>query len=405
MSSPLSSTLFETTAPSKKRWTELALALGGFAIGTGEFSIMGLLPNVATELDVSIPQAGQLVSAYALGVTIGAPVLAVAFARLPRKAMLLWMMGAFALGNVASAWAPTFQMLRAMRFITGLPHGAFFGVAALLVAELAGPGKRASAVGRLMLGLTIATIIGTPLATTLGQHASWRSAYLVIAALAFGSWVLTLMHAPKTPIQGTPSPLRELGALAKPQVWLTLGIGSVGFGGLFAIYTYLNSTMTQLAGLDEHKVPLVLSATGVGMLMGNLVGSKLADRSITRTIAGSLVWNIATASLFALVASSALASTVAVVMLGWGFALVPALQTRLMDVAGDAQTLAASLNHSAFNIANALGALFGGMAISAGFGWQSTGWVGAAMAGAGLVLFLLSLSPSREGVSGDGGPR
>lgn len=392
----LSPTLFETVDTRTKRLTELGLALGGFAIGTGEFSIMGLLPDVSSDLSVSIPRAGQLVSAYALGVTVGAPLLAVLCARARRRQLLLWLMGTYVVGNVLSAWAPDFAWAWGLRFLTGFPHGAFFGVSALLAAELAGPGQRAVAVGRVMLGLTVATIVGSPIATALGQHGSWRAAYVLVAALALGSWALIFTFAPQTPVRGAPSPLRELSGFARSQVWLTLGIAAIGFGGLFSIYTYLNSTLTQLAGLDAAKVPFVLSATGVGMVIGNVVGSRLADKSLRNTIAGTLVWGMVTCALFALVAHHAALATVAMVLVGCGFALGPALQTRLMDVAGDAQTLAASANHSAFNVSNALGAYFGGLAVSGGYGWPSTGWVGVAMAAGGFVLFAISWWRDRE---------
>lgn len=386
----LSATLFETVDAKTRRLTEFGLALGGFAIGTGEFSIMGLLPNVSSDLGVSIPEAGGLVSAYAVGVTVGAPILAIACARVPRRQLLLWLMGTYVIGNLLSAWSPDFGWAWGLRFLTGFPHGAFFGVSALLAAEMAGPGQRAVAVGRVMLGLTVATIVGTPLATALGQHGSWRMAYVLVSALALGSFAIVFTFAPQTPVQGSPSPLRELGGFAKSQVWLTLGIAAIGFGGLFSIYTYLNSTLTQLAGLDASKVPLVLSATGVGMVIGNVVGSRLADKSLRNTIAGTLVWSMVTCALFSLVAHDAVLAAVAMVLVGCGFALGPALQTRLMDVAGDAQTLAASANHSAFNVANALGAYLGGLAVSGGYGWPSTGLVGVAMAMGGFVLFAIS---------------
>jgi MFS transporter, DHA1 family, inner membrane transport protein len=369
------------------RWTEFALALGGFAIGTSEFSIMGLLPDVAREVHVSVPQAGHLISAYALGVMIGAPVLAVACARLPRHRALLAFLAAITLGNLASALAPTYESLLVLRFLSGLPHGTFFGVAALVVAQFAGPEARARAVGRLMLGLTIACVVGSPLATGLGQYASWRTAYLLIGGLAALSWGLTLVSIPRLRADADASPWRELGALGRVQVWLTLGVGSVGFGGLFAVYTYITPTLTELAGLRLALVPLVLSGVGLGMVVGNLVGATFADRSLPKTIVAALLWNVLTLGAFTLAAHHAGAAAVCAFAIGMGFALVPGLQTRLMDVAADAQTLAASLNHSAFNLANALGAWFGGLAISAGWGWNATGGVGAAMAIAGLLLF------------------
>ncbi|EPX58413.1 MFS permease [Cystobacter fuscus DSM 2262] len=402
MHPPVATTDTAPPAPSsarprtQTRWTEFALALGGFAIGTSEFSIMGLLPDVARELHVSVPQAGHLISAYALGVMVGAPVLAVACARLPRHLALLGLMAALALGNIASALAPSYESLMVLRFLSGFPHGTFFGMAALVVADLAGPAARARAVGRLMLGLTIACVVGSPLATGIGQYASWRTAYLFIGGIAASAWLLTLLNIPRAAAVAGASPLRELGALRRVQVWLTLGVGSVGFGGLFAVYTYITPTMTELAGLRVGLVPFVLAGVGLGMVVGNLVGASFADRSLPKTIVAALLWNVLTLVSFWLTARNPWAASLSAFALGMGFALVPGLQTRLMDVAADAQTLAASLNHSAFNLANALGAWFGGLVISAGFGWNATGVVGAAMAIGGLTFFAVSMGLERR---------
>src|SRR6218665_254767 len=397
-SAPLTS-LGALSAPVSRpqaRWTEFALALGGFAIGTSEFSIMGLLPDVAREVHVSVPQAGHLISAYALGVMVGAPVLAVVCARLPRHRVLLGLLAALALGNFASALAPSYESLWLLRFLSGLPHGTFFGVAALVVADFAGPEGRARAVGRLMLGLTIACVVGSPLATGLGQVASWRTAYLLIGGLAASAWLLTFLHIPRTRAIEGASPLRELGALRRVQVWLTLGVGSVGFGGLFAVYSYIPPTLTELAGMRLALVPLVLSGVGLGMVVGNLLGASFADRSLSKTIVAALLWNVVTLVSFWFTARNPWMASLSAFAIGMGFALVPGLQTRLMDVAADAQTLAASLNHSAFNLANALGAWFGGLVIAAGLGWNATGAVGAAMAVAGLALFGVSMGLERR---------
>jgi MFS transporter, DHA1 family, inner membrane transport protein len=374
--------------------TLLALSLASFAIGTGEFSVMGLLPQIADDLHVELTTAGAIVSSYALGVVVGAPLLAVATARAARHRLVVAFLAVIAAGNLASALAPDHQALIALRFATALPHGAFFGVASLIAAELAGPGRRAQAVGRTMLGLTVAGIIGTPLAVVIGQVGSWRVAYVVIAAIAAAACALFAAVAPPMPASATASPRSELGALLRPQVWLTLGIGSVGFGGLFAIYTYIAPTLTDLAGTPPAGVPYVVALIGLGMVIGNLVGGRLADRSLTSTIAGALAWNLVVTVAFALVAHVAVLAAVCALAIGCGFALVPALQTRLMDVAEDAQTLAASLNHSAFNVANAIGAGLGGVAVARG-GWSATGWVGAGMALAGAGLFAASLALAR----------
>jgi MFS transporter, DHA1 family, inner membrane transport protein len=368
-------------------WAELALAVGGFGIGTGEFSMMGLLPNVAGDFGISIPTAGHVISAYALGVVIGAPLIAVIAARWARHRLLLALMIFFAAGNFASALAPGYASLIAVRFIAGLPHGAYFGVASLVAASLVPAAQRARAIGRMMLGLTGATLAGMPLATWIGETLSWRAAYVLVGAIGVVTCVLISRCVPRAaPVHGA-SPTRELGALRRKQVWLTLGVGSVGFGGLFCVLSYVSPTLTRVAGLPVRYVPLALAVFGVGMILGNLMGSWLADRSLMRTIGGLLIWNVAVLCLFSVAAHHAWTATIAVLLVGTGVAIVPALQIRLMDVAADAQTLAASLNHSAFNIANALGAWLGGLAVAGGLGWASTGWVGALLALAGLLIF------------------
>ena len=377
------------------RWAELALAIGGFGIGTGEFVMMGLLPDVAGNFSVSIPAAGHVISAYALGVVVGAPLISVAAARWSRQRLLLALMTFFAVGNFASALAPGYASLIGIRFLAGLPHGAYFGVASLVAASLVPANERARAVGRMMLGLTGATLAGVPLATWLGQLFGWRAAYVLVGGIGVLTCALISRCVPRGgPVEGA-SPARELSALSHKQVWLTLGVGSVGFGGLFCVYSYITPTLTQVSGLPLRYVPLVLAVFGCGMILGNLIGAWLADRALMRTIGALLMWNAIILGTFSLAAPHAWMAAVVVLLIGTGVAIVPALQIRLMDVAGDAQTLAAALNHSAFNIANALGAWLGGLAIAGGLGWASTGWVGALLALAGLFIF--SLSVAEEG--------
>jgi DHA1 family inner membrane transport protein len=367
-----------------------AMGVGGFAIGTGEFVIMGLLPEVARDLGVTIPQAGHVISAYALGVVVGAPVLAVVTASWPRRALLMAMMALFAAGNFASAAAPGYVAMMLLRLLSGLPHGTFFGVSALVAASLAPPGRRAGAVALVMSGLTTATLAGVPLAAWLGQHLGWRAAFVLVGAIAALSCVLMRRGVPDLPAGHGASPLRELGALARPQVWLTLGVAAIGFGGMFCVFSYVKPLLTEVTGLGLDAVPLVLALFGCGMVAGNLVGSRFADRALMRTIAGLLVWNAGVLLAFVVTAPHPAAACVNVFLLGTLVAIAPAMQIRLMDVAGDAQSLAAALNHSAFNIANALGAWLGGVAIAAGLGWASTGWVGALLALAGMVVFAAS---------------
>ncbi|MCE7029578.1 MFS transporter [Jiella sp. CBK1P-4] len=368
----------------------LALAVGSFGIGTGEFAIMGLLPDIAAGLGVDVPVAGHLISAYALGVVVGAPAIAMLAARLSRRTLLLFLMLAFAIGNLASAVAPDMTTLTVVRFVSGLPHGAYFGVAALVAASIAAPGKRARAVGRVMLGLTVATFVGTPLTAWFGQQLGWRALFVlvgVIGTLAVAMFWLTL---PQDKVHADMSARRELGALMRLQVWLTFAFAAVGFGGMFAVFSYIAATATVVAGLPADFVPVILAIFGAGMIVGNLLGSWLADRALLTTIGGMLAFNIMVLVVFALTAQYPVSLCVCVFFIGSGVALAPAVQTRLMDVAGDAQTMAAASMHSAFNIANAAGAWLGGLAISAGYGYASTGWVGAALGVAGLAVFLLS---------------
>jgi DHA1 family inner membrane transport protein len=377
---------------------ELALAVGSFGIGTGEFAIMGLLPNVAQEFNVTTPEAGYAISAYALGVVVGAPIIAVLAAKLARQTLLLLLMAVFAVGNAVSAVAPSFESFVLLRFLTGLPHGAYFGVAALVAASLVPPNKRTQAVARVMMGLTVATLLGTPVATWFGQILSWRIAFGAVGFMGALTVVLIWLFLPKDKVQEGASPMRELGAFRRKQVWFTLGIGAVGFGGLFSVFSYIASTATEVAQMPESAVPVMMALFGSGMIIGNLVGAWFADRNLMATIGGVLACSVVVMTVLWLTAENPYMLSACVFLVGCSVAIGPALQTRLMDVAADAQTLAAALNHSAFNIANALGAWLGGLAIAAGYGFASTGWVGAVLAVAGLVVFGLSLASDQRSV-------
>ncbi|MFZ6656341.1 MFS transporter [Undibacterium sp. TJN19] len=368
-----------------------ALGLGAFAIGTGEFAMMGLLPEIAQDLAVSIPMAGHVISAYALGVVIGAPVFAVLTAKWPRRTLLVALMLFFVAANVASALTTDFLSLNSLRFIAGLPHGAYFGVATLVAASMVAPQRRASAVGLVILGLTSSTLIGVPVAAWLGQSWGWRSAYTFVAGLAVLASVWIYVIVPNSPASAGASPRSELGALARPQVWLTLAVSAVGFGGMFAVFSYIKPILTEVSRLSLAMVPLILSLFGVGMVVGSMLGARLADKNLLRSIAGLLVWNALVLSGVALAMEHPLSAIIWVFLLGTLVAIGPALQIRLMDVAGKAQTLAAALNHSSFNVANALGAWLGGAAVTMGLGWTSTGWLGATLAVAGLIIFIFSV--------------
>ncbi|MBL8270570.1 MFS transporter, partial [Steroidobacter sp.] len=356
-----------------------------------EFASMSLLPYFSAGLGIDEPTAGHVISAYALGVVIGAPVIAVLAAKVARRSLLIGLMAVFAVANVMSALAPTYEWMLLFRFLSGLPHGAYFGIAALVAASAVPPDRRAQAVARTMLGLTTATIIGVPVANWIGLMLGWRWGFAVVGILATLTVVLVRMYVPRDEPPKGASPLRELGALKRRQVWLTLGIGAIGFGGMFAVYTYVASTLIEVTHVSNAAVPIVLSVFGLGMTAGTLVAGWMADRSVMPTVGGMLAWSAVSLAMFPFAASNIFMVSVVVFMIGCGGGLGTVLQTRLMEVSGDAQTLAAALNHSAFNAANALGPFLGGMAIAAGWGWTSTGWVGCALALAGLAVWATSL--------------
>ncbi|MCV7168529.1 MFS transporter [Mycobacterium manitobense] len=384
-------------APAVRWLAVFALALGGFGIGTTEFVAMGLLPDMAASLGITEPTAGHVISAYALGVVVGAPLITALTARMNRRTLLLGLMTVFTLGNLITVVAPTYGTLMAARFVAGLPHGAFFGIAALVAAHLMGPKNRAKAVAHVMTGLTLATVLGVPMASWLGQWLGWRAAFALVVGIgaltvtALWFWLPTLrsMHAT--------SPTTELGALRRVQVWLALLIGMVGFGGMFAVYTYVATTMTDVAGLSRGLVPLALMMFGLGMVVGNFVGGWAADRSVIRALYASIGTLAVVLALFVAAAHHPVTALIGLFAVGAaGSAVAPALQTRLMDVAHGAQSLAAALNHSALNIANATGAWVGGLVIADGYGYTAPAAAGAAMAVAGLVVLTLSVALGRH---------
>ncbi|WP_416235025.1 MFS transporter [Nocardia farcinica] len=376
----------------------LALALGGFGIGTTEFVTMGLLPDIAVAMHVSEPTAGHAVSAYALGVVVGAPLLAALCARVPRKRLLVALMVAFTLGNLATVLAPTFHTLVAARFVAGLPHGAYFGVASLAAASLAPVGRRAKAVAAVMLGLSAANVVGVPAATWLGQHFGWRDAFVVVALIGAATVAALLRFVPELTGLVITNPLTELGALRRTQVLATLAVGAIGFGGMFAVYTYIATTLTDVAGMAAGAVPLVLALFGLGMVAGNVAGGVLADRGVDRSIFVAMVTMAVVLAAFAAAAHHPVTAAIGAFLVGAsGAALAPGLQTRLMDVAADAQTLAAALNHAALNIANAAGAWLGGLVIAAGFGYTAPALVGAGLAVTGVLLFTVTVWAARRG--------
>ncbi|MFB9778919.1 MFS transporter [Rhodococcus baikonurensis] len=377
----------------------LALALGGFGIGTTEFVAMGLLPEMASGLGVSEPVAGHVISAYALGVVVGAPLIAALTARVPRRTLLIALMVAFTVGNAASVFAPSYTTLMMARFVAGLPHGAYFGVAALVAAHLAEPGKRAKAVAMVMMGLSVANVIGVPVAAWIGQALGWRSAFALVAVIGVATVASLFVWIPCLDGMPVTNPITELGALGRVQVWMTLIVGMVGFGGMFAVYTYISTTLTDVSGLGASFIPLALMLYGLGMVAGNFVGGYLADRALMKGLFLSMGSLVVILAVFVIAVRNPYTALVFVFLIGLaGSSMVPGLQTRLMDVAEDAQTLAASLNHAALNIANAFGAWIGGVVIAAGYGYTAPAAVGSLLAVAGLVVLAVAVILQRRAV-------
>src|SRR4051812_15853517 len=366
-----------------------SLAMGGFAIGTTEFASMSLLPFFATDLHIDEPTAGHAISAYALGVVLGAPLIAVLGARFARRTQLLVLMAVFAIGNALTALAPGFGWMIAARFLSGLPRGAYFGIAALVAASLVPQQRRSQAIGQIMLGLTTATIIGVPLANWIGQSVGWRASFGLVSVLALLTVLLCALFAPRDQAGGS-DPLRELGALKSGRVWIALAIGAIGFGGMFAVYTYLATTLIEVTKVNAEVIPFFLAVFGVGATLGNLFVPRFADRALMPTAGIILLFSAVALLVFPLAASNPWLLAIDIFAIGTGVSIGAILQTRLMDVAGDAQALAAALNHSAFNTANALGPFLGGLAIREGFGWTSTGPVGAALALLGFLIWIVA---------------
>ena len=377
-------------------WVSLAaLSLGGLAIGTTEFASMGVLPGFAADLGVSVPVAGTAISAYAVGVVVGAPLIAVAAARWSRKRLVVILAVALVVSNALSAAAPAFLPFVGLRFLAGLPHGAYFGTAAVLGAALVPPARRARALASVMFGLTVANIVGVPAATWLGESFGWRSAYLAVTVIALLTVAAVLTLVPDA--AGGGSIRGELTALTRPQVWLTLGVIALGFGGLFAVYSYISPILTAEAGVAPTTIPLLLGALGVGMTVGNLAGGRLAERAPRMTIAVALVVYSGVLAAFTVAAHDVVGATVGLFALGLvGMTAGPALMGRLIDFAAEGPSLAAATFHSAFNVANALGAALGGAVLAAGLGYDAPAAVGAVLPALGLVVLAVSVGLERR---------
>lgn len=373
----------------------LALAVASFCIGTTEFVIMGLLPEVAADLGVSIPAAGLLVTGYALGVVIGAPIIAVGTARLPRKPVLIGLAMMFVLGNLLCAIAPTYWTLMAARVITAFGHGAFFGIGSVVAASLVPANKRASAIALMFAGLTLANILGVPGGTALGEAFGWRMTFyaVVVIGLLSVAAIAFLVPAGVAP-PGKGGVAGEVKVLGKLQVWLAMIISALASGSLFAVFTYIKPILTDVTGLSVDSVTWILLLFGGGMTIGNIIGGKLADWKLMPTAIGALVVMAAIHVAFAQLSYSAPAAILLVFM--WGvmtFVIVPPMQMRVVETASEAPNLAATLNQGAFNAGNAAGAWIGGAAISMGVSYADLPFVGAAIAlsAFGVALFSFAL--------------
>ncbi|HET6167009.1 MAG TPA: MFS transporter [Marmoricola sp.] len=370
----------------------VALALGGFAIGTTEFVTMGLLPEIAHGIDASIPRTGHVITAYALGVVVGAPVIVSLAARLPRRELAVALVLAVAVGNVATAIAPGYWSLMAARFLAGLPHGAYFGVASLIAAALVAPERRGRAVGGVMLGLSVATVVGVPASTWLGQGLGWRSAYWAVVVIAAVTAVLLVLAVPHSPGNPHATVVNELRALKRPQVLFAMTAGMVGFGGIFAMYSYVAPLVTDEADLSQSAVPWFLLAFGIGSVGGSWLAGRLADWDVERAVVGGFLAAVGVLVLIWLFAGVPVVLWLLVLLVGvLGSVLAINFQLRLMHVAGDAQMLGAALNHSALNVANGLGAWLGAVVIAGGHGYRAPSLVGAGLAVAGLLVFGIAL--------------
>ncbi|MFI1563246.1 MFS transporter [Streptomyces sp. NPDC020490] len=364
----------------------LALAVGAFGIGTTEFVMMGLLPDVADDLGVSVPGAGHLVSAYALGVVVGAPLLAAGTARLSRRTVLIGLMALFVAGNALSVLAPGYDWLLAARFLSGLPHGAFFGVGAVVATTLVAPERKARSVSLMFLGLTVANVVGVPVATLMGQHLGWRATFLGVSAIGLAAIAALAALVPHDRVTAAATGLRgELAALRSLPVWLALSTTVAGFGALFAAYSYITPMLTDAAGYADASVTLLLALFGVGATAGNLLGGRLADRSMRGTLFGGLTALAAVLLLFPVLMRAEWSAAAAVTLLGLAaFVTGSPLQLMVMEKAAAGPSLASSANQAAFNLANAGGAWIGGLALASGSGPTSPALAGAALAVLGL---------------------
>jgi DHA1 family inner membrane transport protein len=377
----------------------IALALGGFGIGLTEFVIMGLLPEVAADFQVSEATAGWLISGYALAVVVGALLLTAAVTRFERKPVLALLLVLFIAGNLVSAIAPGYGMMMIGRIIAALAHGAFFGIGAVVAADMVAPTKKAGAIAIMFTGLTAANVLGVPFGTMLGQAAGWRSTFWAITVIGVIALAGILTLVPKTAHGDTaPGTLRgEFRAFRSGQVWLSILVTILGYGGMFGAFTYIAFTLTEVSGFTASTVPWLLIVFGVGLFIGNTIGGKAADRNVDRTLVVVLSVLVLVLAAFALTAGNQVLTVASTVLMGgFGFATVPGLQMRVMKYASSAPTLASGANIGAFNVGNALGAWLGGVTITAGLGYTSPVWAGAGITLLGLAVMIIAAGGAKR---------
>ncbi|HEX2143462.1 MAG TPA: MFS transporter, partial [Glycomyces sp.] len=385
------------TAYSKRRrmFALLALALGAFGIGLTEFVVVGLLGPLGDDLDVSIPTAGLLVTGYAASVAIGAPIMTAAGARLPRKTMLIVLMSFFIAGNAIAALAPSgehgYAVLMAGRVISALCHGAFMGIGPIMAASLVAPQRRSRAIALMMTGLTLSNVVGVPFGTALGQQLGWRSAFWAIALIGAVSLVAITMFVPSRANETGDGLRGELAVFRRVQVWLVLTITMLGWGAAYAAITFMEPILTRVSGFETSAVPWLMLLFGVGLTIGNLLGGKLADRAVMPALYGTILAATAALVVFAFAARQEVSALIMVFVLGAaGFAMVPVLQTRVLDAAKGAPSLASSTNAAAFNVGIALSAWLGGLAIDGGLGLTAPVWIGVGLGIAALAVAVVS---------------
>lgn len=375
----------------------LALAVSCFCIGTSEFAVIGLLPQMAADLSVSIPAAGQLVTAYALGVVIGAPLLSATTTRFRRRDVLVALLVLFLVGSVLCAVAPTYELLLVGRVIAALTQGGFHGAGVVVASDMVAPEKRGQAISLMFTGFTVSNLVGVPASTAVGQALGWRAAFWTIAVAGLLSLVILVAMVPRQDARPSPGLRRELAVFRRPSVWLGLAATALGFSAAFTSFTYLAPLLIDVGGFAPAVIPILLAVFGIGLVAGNIVGGRLSDRALWPSVVGTLLALAVISALLMLTIHNPVTAVISVFLLGAAaLSTVTPLQAQIVAAAADAPVLASAANISAFNLGNALGAYLGGAVIAAGFGYSATNGLGALLAAGGVVVALIAAVGSRR---------